>query len=271
MASSDWWVRVRIDLAEQPEVVAVSAALAADPDLIVGKLVRLWGWAKRVTRDGHIPRVTYAYLDSYLGLPNICLALERVGWLARDSGALVIPGFEKYLSQTADTRTDAADRKRRQRERERRDNVTESCDNTVTRLEKRREEKKEEEPPTPKGGRAGADPDGFEEFWKAYPRHTARQKALEVWQRLAPDEALRQLIHAAIRRQQGTEQWRRGVYPHAATWLRGRRWEDEVRDPEDLFRAAVDRAFEGTEARNGRGMEGVGELPRPDVRPAEPG
>jgi hypothetical protein len=61
----------------------------------------------------------------------------------------------------------------------------------------------------------------------AYPRHTERKTALEVWQRLKVTPDLEATILAAISRQRQSEQWQRGVIPHPATWLRKHRWEDE--------------------------------------------
>lgn len=71
----------------------------------------------------------------------------------------------------------------------------------------------------------------FESFWVAYPRHTNKQAALKVFQRLNPDDELMQTILNAIAVQRRSDQWTRdgGQYiPHPATWLNGRRWEDEM-------------------------------------------
>jgi hypothetical protein len=103
-------------------------------------------------------------------------------------------------------------------------------------------------PPTPSGsvavppkrrGRESVptEPAGFEEFWAAYPRKVAKAAARTAWAKLAPDDALRAAIREAIRRSAAGDQWNRdgGRYiPHPATWLHGRRWEDEVaRSPGD--------------------------------------
>lgn len=79
------------------------------------------------------------------------------------------------------------------------------------------------------GGRGSksAEPPGFEEFWRAYPRKTAKDAARKAWRKLAPDADLQALLAEALQRQAGWEQWRRGVIPHASTWLNQRRWEDE--------------------------------------------
>jgi len=73
----------------------------------------------------------------------------------------------------------------------------------------------------------------FTRFWESYPRHDAKQEALRAWKALAPDEILLARMLAAIAAQRQWRQWIEGKIPHAATWLRGRRWEDE-RPPEGV-------------------------------------
>ncbi len=98
------------------------------------------------------------------------------------------------------------------------------------------------------GGGAGGRGDGFDEFWAAYPRRQAKQDAARAWGKLRPDAELRAKILAALEFQKSWGQWKNGVIPHAATWLNGRRWEDEspqgVQAPQ-LFRGIADWMAEG--------------------------
>ncbi|SRR5579871_5667051 len=74
-------------------------------------------------------------------------------------------------------------------------------------------------------------PEGFAEFWTAYPRKTAKQAALKAWSKLAPDAETQRIILASISRQKQSQQWQREggrFIPHPSTWLNGRRWEDEA-------------------------------------------
>jgi hypothetical protein len=69
---------------------------------------------------------------------------------------------------------------------------------------------------------------GFEAFWEAYPRKVAKQDAIRAYNELAPGELLLSAILAAIVKQKGGASWCKIKYiPYPATWLRGRRWEDE--------------------------------------------
>lgn len=73
--------------------------------------------------------------------------------------------------------------------------------------------------------------DGFDDFWRAYPKKVARAQAVKVWKKLGPDKDLAAKIVAAVKVYAGTDQWQRdsGRYiPHAATFLNQRRWEDKT-------------------------------------------
>ena len=71
----------------------------------------------------------------------------------------------------------------------------------------------------------------FDLFWSKYPKKVKKQKARELWAKLAPDAALSAVILDALDRQRRSDQWTRdgGRYvPDPTTWLNGRRWEDEL-------------------------------------------
>jgi hypothetical protein len=72
--------------------------------------------------------------------------------------------------------------------------------------------------------------EGFDDFWAAFPRKTAKSAAEKAWKKLAPSTELRAEILAALENQKQWRQWNRedGQFiPHPATWLNGRRWEDQ--------------------------------------------
>ena len=72
---------------------------------------------------------------------------------------------------------------------------------------------------------------GFQAFWTAYPRKDAKEEALKAWGQttdVRPDTAV---LVAAIGSQVVTNRWTRGRrkwIPLPASWLRGKRWTDEV-------------------------------------------
>jgi len=81
-------------------------------------------------------------------------------------------------------------------------------------------------PPPPAGGDRGL----FARFWAAYPRRIGKKAAEKAFDRLAVDAALLEVMLAALAWQCRQDAWTKdgaGFVPHAATWLNGRRWEDE--------------------------------------------
>ena len=70
----------------------------------------------------------------------------------------------------------------------------------------------------------------FDRFWVAYPRHQGKEAARKAWAKIRPDDALLAEMLAALERQRASDQWRKDggqFIPLPATWLNGRRWEDE--------------------------------------------
>ena len=73
--------------------------------------------------------------------------------------------------------------------------------------------------------------DGFDEFWKAYPRKLGKGDALKAWKKLSPSDDFRSEILSAVVAQSKWPDWIKegGQFiPHPATWLNGCRWEDEL-------------------------------------------
>lgn len=74
-------------------------------------------------------------------------------------------------------------------------------------------------------------PDGFDSFWVAYPKKQAKGDAQKAWKKLKPNVSLIASILKAIEVQKSSESWTKDngkFIPHPATWLNGRRWEDEA-------------------------------------------
>ena len=74
---------------------------------------------------------------------------------------------------------------------------------------------------------SGCTPPCFDHFWLLYPRHVAKLAARRAWARTRPAD------HVAIL--EALVSWRPvwrdkdpEYLPHAATWLHGERWEDEL-------------------------------------------
>lgn len=250
---NDDWIRMRSDLYRDPKVLVIADDLMRGDGLlaryvnqnvqsdmavtrnvmrnaVVGALVSVWGvMRRRGKRSGlhlTVARATLSVLDDISEMPGFGYAMAESGWVKEVGQGLLFPRFfetyntdplEKYL---------VSGRERQQRWRDKHKNGTANV--TVTaREEKRREENKRKTPPTPKGGES----DGFSEFWSAYPKKIGKVKALQAWNKIRPDDAVRAQILAALAQQAKSEDWRREdgrFIPHPTSWLNARRWEDDL-------------------------------------------
>jgi hypothetical protein len=83
---------------------------------------------------------------------------------------------------------------------------------------------------------------GFDDFWQRYPLHVGKQAARKAWGKLGPSPPLGSIVDA-LAWQRDLPRWREdgGRYvPHPATYLNGRRWEDERPPPTALERFAAE-------------------------------
>ena len=70
----------------------------------------------------------------------------------------------------------------------------------------------------------------FDIFWKEYPKKKSRGEAQKVWNKLKPDEALLKRMLSSIEKAKGSVDWQKDngqFIPFPATWLNGKRWEDD--------------------------------------------
>lgn len=74
--------------------------------------------------------------------------------------------------------------------------------------------------------------DGFSTFWCEYPKKVGKQKSLEIWNKLKPDAELQAVIMNALRVAKTSTQWQNGYILDPERWLKYRRWEDEIAEPE---------------------------------------
>jgi hypothetical protein len=67
----------------------------------------------------------------------------------------------------------------------------------------------------------------FNIFYKEYPRKIGKHNAIKAFEKIKPDKELFNKIMLALKEQK--KNWSDPKYiPHPATWLNGKRWEDEV-------------------------------------------
>lgn len=68
----------------------------------------------------------------------------------------------------------------------------------------------------------------WETFWELYPRKVARLDARKQWNRLSSVECAAAITALTIWRSVWMDRGELQFVPHAATWLHGERWEDEL-------------------------------------------
>ena len=71
--------------------------------------------------------------------------------------------------------------------------------------------------------------EGFDQFWKLYPKKKGRKDAAKAWEKLKPDKIQRAVLIASLAKHCVSADWTKdgGRYvPNPATWLNGERWED---------------------------------------------
>lgn len=84
--------------------------------------------------------------------------------------------------------------------------------------------------------------DGFDEFWRRYPRRVDKMEAARAWRSLAPPDRAAAMGALAEHVAYWDEVGRDPEHiPHAATWLRRRRFEDELPNGAAARRAREDR------------------------------
>ena len=76
--------------------------------------------------------------------------------------------------------------------------------------------------------------DYFSDFWEAYPRKVAKADAVKAFAKLKMTAELMKVVMVGLYRAIDSEAWQRdgGKYiPYPASWLNGKRWEDECYQP----------------------------------------
>jgi hypothetical protein len=185
------WLKFEANTPEKPEVLAITIAMGwDDPDLTVGKLMRVWRWFDQQTVNGNAPSVTAALLDRLLGVSGLCQAMASVGWLVIDDHGLTLPNFDRHNGKTAKDRALTA--KRVATHKSNGKGNAPIVSDALPREEKRREEKEEDkgEKPAPRKRAAPFPvPEWINrEHWDAWHSCSKRRNATDKQKQLAVDK-----------------------------------------------------------------------------------
>jgi len=168
------WIKMRIDLADDPAVIAIASELECEEDLVVGKLHRLWAWADRQTVDGNAPSVSEKWIDRYLSVSGFAQAMQRHGWLDITGSGITFPRFDRHNGQTGKRRALTAKRVASHKGKSNAKGNAPSVTSALPREEKRREEKSKAKPPV-----VPLDKIAFPDGMNTHPVHEAIERWLE--------------------------------------------------------------------------------------------
>lgn len=215
---------IDLELADKPEVHRIAAALALDPDAVVGKLIRVWSWFDKQTVDGHAPSVTKTLLDRLSARDGFADAMSAAGWLELDKDGLRMPRFSTWNGQSSKKRALA----NRRQSRKRNADVTETSrtkrDKNVT-----REEKRKVTTPIPPSG-------AFLRFWAAWPRGERKRSQGKCWELWAKKDfdLIAEAVLSHVEAMKLADGWKRGFVPAPLAFLNQRQWEGaEPSGPDD--------------------------------------
>ena len=88
----------------------------------------------------------------------------------------------------------------------------------------------------------------FDRFWAAYPLKKCKDRARRAWKKINPDLALCRIMSDALEKDKRSRAWLKdnGAYiPYPASWLNGRRWEDEHEPAAVVHDASPDAPLRG--------------------------
>lgn len=98
------WIKFELTTLDKPEVCQIADLADIDPDAVVGKLMRVWGWFDQQTENGNAPSVSKKLLDRLVGVTGFCEHMKSVAWMIELDGVISLPHFERHNGKTAKNR-----------------------------------------------------------------------------------------------------------------------------------------------------------------------
>lgn len=98
------WIKFELATLDKPEVCQIADLADIDPDAVVGKLMRVWGWFDQQTENGNAPSVSKKLLDRLVGVTGFCEHMKSVAWMIESDGVISLPHFDRHNGKTAKNR-----------------------------------------------------------------------------------------------------------------------------------------------------------------------
>jgi hypothetical protein len=231
------WIKMRVDLKDDPAVFMLADMLGVDEFSVVGRLHCFWVWADKHAVDGRVDGATTRIVDRVSATDGFAASMQKVGWLVVDESGISIPNFDRHNGESAKER--GLKNARQARWRAGKADVVDAQPSTKrstkrsTREEKRREEKT-------LSADADGSPAGFDAFWSVWPasdRKVAKKQCATKWKAHNFNSQLPAIL-AHIEAMKQSKQWRTGYEPAPLTYLNQERWRDGLPSDADAHSEA---------------------------------
>lgn len=104
------WIKMRVGLDQEDEVIGIAADLEISETHVVGLLHKVWSWADQHTDGGNAVSVTSQWLDRNAGVTGLSRSMCKHGWLVIKNGIVSFPSFDKHMGKNGRLRAQNADR-----------------------------------------------------------------------------------------------------------------------------------------------------------------
>jgi predicted phage replisome organizer len=224
------WIKITTDMFDDEKIRLIESIPEGDAILVTW--IKLLTLAGKTNDNGTIYLTeTIPYTEDMLSticrrpLQIIRLALqtfEKLEMIAIENGIINIVNWEKHqnIERLQQIREQTRTRVARFREKQRLLSEPVTLRNTeVTQQNKN------------KNKNIYMLKNGFNLFWERYPKKLAKRDAEKAFAKINPDEKLFNLILEKLELYKQSEAWLKDggqFIPYPATWLNGRRWEDEI-------------------------------------------
>lgn len=219
---------MRVDLHDDPSVIGIVARTGLTDDCVVGKLLRIWGWAQGQTVSGQVPNVTAEWINRKVHHNGFAEAMSAEGWLILRTGVIDIPKFERWLSKGAKARLLDAQRKKLLRGLS--GSEPDNCPENVRPTGQKRTGQKREGEVSPSTTPPKPPPADslFEQFWAVFPAYRKQKKAKTrlAWEKAIKRKDPESILAAAT--EYAASPVGKGEYVCGPeSWLNGDSWDDD--------------------------------------------
>lgn len=101
---SDPWIKMRTNLKDAPEVLAMAVAMNQKIPTIIGCFQIMWSWFDTYTTKKRSNQITLEMIDKMVDVEGFAAAAVRVFWLGKEGDELFLPNPERHNGETAKSR-----------------------------------------------------------------------------------------------------------------------------------------------------------------------